>query len=320
MVRDVTYGTRPAKPRQRYKCTLVDGSKSHRFTPPLPRDHVHENEEQCQACKELRGLHRGETAAARRHSWSTHVVARGLEQWAAGGSYAEVSRWALRTDGANHTSRSGAEAEAESVDAEKRKVSQASKDARNAWHTAADWCEAFGPVIYEPVEERPRATVLAEHVRLDALIDESQPPTRPQVMLVDDVPCTDVTSDAPNGRDVTTATSFSLSPNSTRPFPQTVTTTTRSSLPPRPSSGFGWYGPCRNQIPQRGVSCLMSSGTNPTFSLLTFAQESQRLLLTNSTVREPSSSRHCGISPKPSRRRLSTSRPHRRPPRPVRNW
>lgn len=75
----------------------------HVFTPPLPRDHVHEGEEHCDHCEELRGVHRGETAVARRHTWSTRVVARGLEQLAAGGTYAEVSRWALRISGVKRT-------------------------------------------------------------------------------------------------------------------------------------------------------------------------------------------------------------------------
>jgi len=36
---------------------------------------------------------------ARRHSWSSRIVARGLEQLSRGASYAEVGRWALRVGG-----------------------------------------------------------------------------------------------------------------------------------------------------------------------------------------------------------------------------
>lgn len=103
VVRNGRYGSKTPKPRQRYRCTPADGSKPHSFTPPLPRDHVHENSEDCAHCEELRGVHRGETAVARRHSWSTRIVARGLEQLAAGATYADVGRWALRATGTVRT-------------------------------------------------------------------------------------------------------------------------------------------------------------------------------------------------------------------------
>ena len=94
VVRDGTYGIRTPQPRQRYLCAPADGSTRHRFTPPLPRDHVHEQEHGCVECEELRGVHHGETAVARRHSWPTRIVARALTQLADAGSYADVSRQA----------------------------------------------------------------------------------------------------------------------------------------------------------------------------------------------------------------------------------
>lgn len=111
VVRNGTYGKGMAKQRQSYKCFPADGTKPHKFTPPLPRDHVHENGESCDHCDELRGVHRGETAVARRHSWSTRIVARGLEQLAAGATYAQVSQWALRVSGSKRTRRSPAQDE-----------------------------------------------------------------------------------------------------------------------------------------------------------------------------------------------------------------
>lgn len=45
-------------------------------------------------CEELRGVHRGETAVARRHTWSTRIVVRALERLTAGETYASVSQWA----------------------------------------------------------------------------------------------------------------------------------------------------------------------------------------------------------------------------------
>jgi hypothetical protein len=90
-------------PRQRYRCTPLDGSKSHTFTPPLPREHVHDNGEDCAYCEEVRGVHHGDTAVARRHTWSTKTVARGLEMLAGGSTYADVGRWALRSTGTHRT-------------------------------------------------------------------------------------------------------------------------------------------------------------------------------------------------------------------------
>ena len=43
----------------------------------------------------MRGVHRGETAIARLHSWPTRLVARALNELALGGTYSDVSRQAL---------------------------------------------------------------------------------------------------------------------------------------------------------------------------------------------------------------------------------
>ena len=56
------------------------------------------------------------------------------------------------------------------------------------WHIAADWTEAFGPVVFEPIEARLREQALDERARLDALRAAGQPLVRPQVLLLDDVP------------------------------------------------------------------------------------------------------------------------------------
>lgn len=184
VVRNGRYAKSTAKMRQRYRCTPADGSKRHSFTPPLPRDHVHAGEEHCDHCEELRGVHRGETAVARRHTWSTRIVARGLEQLAAGSSYADVGRWALRASGTKRTRKPAPKP----AGTPKRKRSKASAESRNAWHIAADWVEAFGPAVFDPVEERLRAVAYSERARLDALVAAGQPLDRPQVVLLDDVP------------------------------------------------------------------------------------------------------------------------------------
>lgn len=222
--------------RQLYKCTPVDGSKPHRFTPPLPRDHVHEGVDHCDYCEELRGVHRGDTAVARRHTWSTRVVVRALEQLAAGASYAEVGRWAQRVGRAadepgdpgkatddDHADGPGATDDAEDVEAwdpfapqdgdheakdeaktdgkdgeegeddgddgeGSRRTSARARAARNAWHIAADWVEAFAPAIYEPVDEQLRSAAYIERARLDELVADGKPAQPPQVVFLDDVP------------------------------------------------------------------------------------------------------------------------------------
>jgi hypothetical protein len=282
VVRNGTYGTSTPRPRQRYRCTSsvlddagnpvleADGRpklRRHAFTPSLPRDHVHPGEGGCAECSELRGTHHGETAVARRHTWATRTVARGLLDLSLGSSYAEVSLWALRTaeasaarfaelvalgvpaeqaravvedeaeaaskaDSATATLPSqtepkprvraggrmwirgrvnppakteeasartvelepGGEAEADGgeepdASAPKRRVKHPQTEAaNNAWHVAADWCEAFAPVVFEQVEARLRTHALAERARLDALRGAGLPLERPQVLLVDDVP------------------------------------------------------------------------------------------------------------------------------------
>ena len=194
VIRNGTYGKATPKPRQGYKCFPADGSKPHKFTPPLPRDHVHDNKEHCDHCDELRGIHRGETAVARRHSWSTRIVARGLDKLAAGASYSEVSMWALRATGTKRTraapaaSATTASGGIDGAAKPKRKVSESTKASRNSWHIAADWVEAFSPAVYAPVDERLRADALAERARLDDLHEHGHAHDRPQVLLIDDVP------------------------------------------------------------------------------------------------------------------------------------
>lgn len=242
VVRNGTYGKATPRPRQRYRCTPADGGKPHVFTPPLPRDHVHVGEEHCAHCEELRGIHRGESAVARRHTWPTRIVVRGLEMLARGDSYADVGRWARRVTGTTRTRRPAGtdnedEAEAEETerpddpgvdepsagddpvydvnepstgdpdadqttsDAEsageeagsegarrKKQTSAAAREAKNAWHIAADWVEAFAPVLYDSVDAELRAWALSERERLDEQHRNGEVLDDPQVVLVDDLP------------------------------------------------------------------------------------------------------------------------------------
>lgn len=201
VVRNGTYGEKLAKRRQSYLCTPSNGDRPHKFTPPLPRDHVHAGEEHCEHCEELRNVHRGETAAARRHTWPTGVVARGLEQLARGASYAEVGVWARRVTGTARTRRvrntEGKLVERSELPPPppppnkkpaRTSRSASAKSARNAWHIAADWVEAFAPVLWEQVEGELRAWALSERARLDEQLSNGEVLERPQVVLVDDLP------------------------------------------------------------------------------------------------------------------------------------
>ncbi len=292
VIRFGRYASSTPRPRQRYRCTrqvLNDAGHAvldergrptvlqHVFTPPLPRDHVHPAEGGCGECEELRGTHHGETAVARRHSWPTRIVARGLLELSLGSSYGDVGRWALRQAQAEadrfaalvDAGLTPAEAVA-AVDAEvaaadataeqdspgpsgqaawtsgrrpaglrvrgqrsrRSRVEPAAaggaassvgalsptpleesagpaedvpagaasnqgkggaknartREANNAWHVAADWCEVFAPVVFEPLTTQLRADALAERGRLDALLGAGAPLDRPQVLLLDDIP------------------------------------------------------------------------------------------------------------------------------------
>jgi len=79
------------------------------------------------------------------------------------------------------------EAGAPPEDEEPRKNPR-SAESHNVWHIAADWCEAFSPVLYGPIDTRLREHALAERARLDAQVAAGQRRTRPQVLLLDDIP------------------------------------------------------------------------------------------------------------------------------------
>lgn len=213
VVRAGPYGRRTR--RQLYRCFPANGDPTHTFTTTLPRNHVHRDGELCEICEERRGIHHGQTAVARQHVWPTHIVADGLEKLSSGGRYGEVSKWALAAvDVSVHKPRRASPqllplapgatigAHPRSVDipvdlrrkpprgkAEKsRRPSIGTRLSRNAWHIAADWTEAFAPVIFGPIETRLRSQALAERARLDSAVLTGDYIDRPQVILIDDVP------------------------------------------------------------------------------------------------------------------------------------
>jgi len=185
VVRNGFYGKSPAKKRQMYRCTPADGSRPHAFVPELARDHVHTGVDSCVACEELRGTHRGDRAVARRHSWSARLVAEALRDLAGGKSYAETSRDARRVTARTRT-RKPPEKAAGSKRARVKYVGSALS--ANAWHTAADWVEAFAPVLWEDLEPRLRAEEAAARAGNDELLAAGKPMRHPVVLMLDDIP------------------------------------------------------------------------------------------------------------------------------------
>lgn len=180
VVRNGTYSTSTVKKRQLYLCTPAGGA-AHSFVPKLARDHVHTGVDSCTVCEELRGTHRGDRTVARRHSWSARVVAEALKDLAEGKSYAAVSREVRRATGRTRTRASSKPAGG--------KVRYAGTAlSANAWHTAADWVEAFSPVLWDDLEPRLREADRQARERNDTTIAAGGRPTEPMVLLLDDIP------------------------------------------------------------------------------------------------------------------------------------
>lgn len=193
--RNGTYGTGTHR-RQSYLCRPADGGPAHKFTPPLPRAHIGLKGKPCSECDELRGVHHGEAASARRNTWSAKTVARGLDMLSTGLAYGKVSRWALEEanipiGASRRKSPPPKEPEIDPVTGvaeEIKKISLRSRESHRVWHIAADWVEAFAPVIWGPIEEEMRKTALAERARLDAALAADEPLVRPQAIIIDDKP------------------------------------------------------------------------------------------------------------------------------------
>lgn len=183
IVRDGFYGGHSERRRQRYRCEHDPCTEScrtgcpghHRFTPPLPRDWV--LDEVCDVCEETRGVHHGTPAAARRHTFSSRVVAGGLIRLAHGDSYGGVGEWALESRKGKRASRATGTT---------KRPSKAVAD--NRWHIGADWVEMFAPVVWDPLEAEFRARAIAERQRLDAARAAGEPLRNPIIWIADETP------------------------------------------------------------------------------------------------------------------------------------
>jgi hypothetical protein len=178
-LRDGLYGGGSGGRRQRYRCFGNGKPRGHAYTPTLPRAYVggHGFSDPCEMCEEPRGVHRGEQANARRHTWSSQTVAQGLMFLARGEPYGHIGRWAMRVS----PPRSG-----RTVATPTTKPSQRAESNRR-WHIAADWVETFSPVFWEPLEAEMRARALAERRRIDAEVAAGGPLRRPIIWVADEL-------------------------------------------------------------------------------------------------------------------------------------
>lgn len=133
----------------------------HNFTPTLPREHV-EPGDRCDDCLELRGIHRGEMAVARRQRFSARAVARVLAALGSGTSYGKAGQLAeslLPNDAVRKTRRRSTNPPKPRTRTSARtpkKHSPASRLANTYWHIGADITEAYGPVVWADTERRLR--------------------------------------------------------------------------------------------------------------------------------------------------------------------
>jgi hypothetical protein len=186
VVRNGFYG-RAAAPRQRYRCdhtgrcnatcrTACDRDHDgrphawtcpkacggrHNFTPMLPRQHV-EPGDRCDDCLELRGIHRGEMAVARRQRFPARVVARVLEALSTGLSYSKAGALALDLLPRGHGRRprkspsTPPKPRVRTSTRKRERRSPSSRLANRRWHIGADITEAFAPVVWAETERRLR--------------------------------------------------------------------------------------------------------------------------------------------------------------------
>jgi hypothetical protein len=182
------YGRGVAR-RQRYRCDHACGaacrqgcSGHHTFTPFLPRGHVHVGDT-CAECLELRGFHRGERAAARRHWFPARVVARALAEMSLKASYADAGRLALdaihvRIDVPRRKPSANPRRPRRRWSQRKARTrSAASRAAGRFWQIGAGFVEAFAPVVWQATEERLRE-------RAAKIVATGKPP----VWLLDEIP------------------------------------------------------------------------------------------------------------------------------------
>jgi hypothetical protein len=176
--------------RQRYRCEhQVCGSDCapgcaglHTFTGIIPRAHVCVGRT-CRACRQARGVHTGDSAAARRSQVTAAIAATTLSMLSISHSYAKAGREALEALGIDVSVRRRAPNQRPLrprrrwSHRKRRRRSAATRLAGRFWQVGASIVEAFGPIVWAAAEERLRERSAAI-VALD----------RPRVWILDEIP------------------------------------------------------------------------------------------------------------------------------------
>lgn len=185
-------------PRQRYRCYPLDGSPVHSFSPALTREVVSPGSS-CSACDELLSPHRGALTASRHTPWTLRGVVQALNDLSIGQSYSSVSL-AMREhrDRALHhlAAVHGVEMRTESqlqVNEDAPDMSSNSyrrKQARNAWHLAANLVEQYAPVLWDHTMSRIEAQEIRQRELNDDFLrrNPGRRLSQPIVYLLDELP------------------------------------------------------------------------------------------------------------------------------------
>jgi len=166
-------GRKSSTRHQRYKCVPGGDEPTHTFTPSLPRSRVAPDVQWCDA-DAVKNPHRGPTASARGQTFTTDVVAEGLQQLSLGVSYAKVGAWASAFKPVRRRDPALVEKRITTIKERRKKkgsrtATAKERNSRNHWQTAADWVEMFSPVLWsawqvelsnEPRRKMPRVLVL----------------------------------------------------------------------------------------------------------------------------------------------------------------
>lgn len=184
-----TYGSSVAA-RQRYSCDPTGGAR-HYFTPPLPREQVQVGTATCGTCYDLLTPHQGEMSSARRSPWSLRSVVASLNDLSLGASYASVSLDLRRRGREMDEHLSSAQGQVTLADGpQTRSGSATARDAKGAWHLAADLVEQYSPLLFSHVTSHVRERERRRRRANDAALRRN-PQARlaqPIVYILDELP------------------------------------------------------------------------------------------------------------------------------------
>ncbi len=155
--------------KQRYRCdhpvctdACEPGCKGHHtFTGVVPRAHVCAGRS-CRACRQARGIHSGDLAAARRSQATARVAAKALADMSLRQTYAKAGKEALEALGIDTSVQRRKPSEQPPPPRRRwsrrkqRKRTPSSRLAGRFWQVGAGIVEAYGPIVWAAAEERLR--------------------------------------------------------------------------------------------------------------------------------------------------------------------